>query len=150
MIKNRVNPTLYTHPFVDHTKSFHFRIQMKPRLKKLRLYPLDTIDANASRKDNLKHPLFLTHVELSSSLIVLNPSIDEVQQLMHQLVNYVLNIFHGVRKWGEVRDIDMKFIHDYPMRDFSELLTANGNLEIDKNGEEISKEMQQQGKENDE
>ena len=114
MIKTRANP-----------------IQLKARIKKLRLYPLDTIDANADAKDNLKPPLILTNVELHSSRIVLNPNIDEVQQLMHQLVNYVLNIFHGVRKWGEVRPIESKLIHNYPLHDFSELLSTNGNLEID-------------------
>ncbi|CAF3624376.1 unnamed protein product, partial [Rotaria sp. Silwood2] len=51
---------------------------------------------------------------------------------MHQLVNYVLNIFHGVRKWDEVRHIDSKLIHTYPMHDFSDLLPIDGNLEIDK------------------
>ena len=119
---------------------------MKPRLKKLRLYPIDTIDANADRKDNIKYPLILTNVELHSSIIVLNPSIDEVQQLIHQLINYVLNIFHGVRKWGEVRSIDSKLIHNYPMHDFSELLSTNESLEIDKmydNEEENSKQIQQ-------
>jgi hypothetical protein len=118
-------------------------MQINPRLKKLRLYPLDTIDANADRKDNLKYPLILTNVELHSSVIVLNPSIDEIQQLMHELVNYVLNIFHGVRKWGEVRDIDTKLIHNYPMHDFSELLSTDENLEIHDNGEENSKLIQQ-------
>ncbi|CAF1075088.1 unnamed protein product [Adineta steineri] len=131
MIKNRANPTL---------------IQMKPRLKKLRLYPLDTIDANANRNDNRKYPLILTNVELQSSMIVLNPSIDEVQQLMHQLINYVLNIFHGIRKWGEVRIIDSKLIHNYPMHDFSELLPTNDDLELHKlydDGEENSWQIQQ-------
>ncbi|CAF4128186.1 unnamed protein product [Rotaria sp. Silwood2] len=125
MIKNRANPTL---------------IQMKSRLKKLRLYSFDTIDANIDRKDNVIHPLILTNVELHSSIIILNPSIDEIQQLMHQLVNYVLNIFHGVRKWGEVRHIDSKLIHNYPMHDFSDLLPTDGTLEIDK--------MSDSGKEN--
>ncbi|CAF3741963.1 unnamed protein product [Rotaria sp. Silwood1] len=117
MIKTRANPTL---------------IQIKSRLKKLRLYSLDTVDANIDRKDNIIHPLILTNVELHSSIIILNPSIDEIQQLMHQLVNYVLNIFHGVRKWGEVRHIDCKLIHNYPMHDFSDLLPTDENLEIDK------------------
>jgi hypothetical protein len=116
---------------------------MKPRLKKLRLYPLDTIDANADRKDHLKYPLILTNVELHSSILVLNPSIDEVQQLMHQLVNYVLNIFHGVRKWGEARHIDSKLIHNYPMHDFSELLPMDEDLKMNDNGEENSRIIQQ-------
>jgi hypothetical protein len=116
---------------------------MKPRIKKLRLYPLDTIDANADRKDHFQHPLILTHVELQSSVIILNPSIDEVQQLMHQLVNYVLNIFHGVRKWGEVRPVDSKLIHNYPMYDFSELLPTDGHSDILNNAEENSKKIQQ-------
>ena len=120
---------------------------MKPRIKKLGLYSFDTIDANADIEDNIKQPLILTHVELHSSVIVLNPNIDEVQQLMHQLVNYVLNIFHGVRKWGEVRHIDSKLIHNYPMHDFSELLPTNRNLEID-NGDGNSKQIQQGEKEN--
>lgn len=111
---------------------FPFRIQMKPRLKKLRLYSLDTVDANIDQKDNRKHPLISTHVELHSSMIILNPSIDEIQQLMHQLVNYVLNIFHGVRKWGEIRNVDSTLVHNYPMHDFSDLLPTNGTLEIDK------------------
>ncbi|CAF1053630.1 unnamed protein product [Adineta steineri] len=120
---------------------------MKPRLKKLRLYPLDTIDANANRNDNRKYPLILTNVELQSSMIVLNPSIDEVQQLMHELINYVLNIFHGIRKWGEVRIIDSKLIHNYPMHDFSELLPTNDDLELHKlydHGEENSWQIQQE------
>ncbi|CAF1454755.1 unnamed protein product [Adineta steineri] len=119
---------------------------MKPRLKKLRLYPLDTIDANANRNGNRKYPLILTNVELQSSMIVLNPSIDEVQQLMHELINYVLNIFHGIRKWGEVRIIDSKLIHNYPMHDFSELLPTNDDLELHKlydDGEENSWQIQQ-------
>ncbi|CAF4299788.1 unnamed protein product [Adineta steineri] len=119
---------------------------MKPRLKKLRLYPLDTIDANVNRNDNRKYPLILTNVELQSSMIVLNPSIDEVQQLMHELINYVLNIFHGIRKWGEVRIIDCKLIHNYPMHDFSELLPTNDDLELHKlydDGEENSWQIQQ-------
>ncbi|CAM4927444.1 unnamed protein product [Rotaria socialis] len=131
MIKIRANPTL---------------IQMKPRLKKLRLYSLDTVDANIDRKDNRKHPLISTHIELHSSMIILNPSIDEIQQLMHHLVNYVLNIFHGVRKWGEVRHVDSKLIHNYPMHDFSDLLPTNGTLEIDKipdENEENSRYIQQ-------
>jgi hypothetical protein len=119
---------------------------MKSRIKKLRLYSLDTVDANADANDHTKQPLILTNVELHSSIIVLNPNIDEVQQLMHQLVNYVLNIFHGVRKWGEVRHVESKFIHNYPMHDFSELLPTNGNLEIDKiynNGDGNSRQVQQ-------
>ncbi|CAF1397791.1 unnamed protein product [Rotaria sordida] len=117
MIKNRANPTL---------------IKIKSRLKKLRLYSLDTNDANIDRKDNIINPLILTNVELHSSIIILNPNIDEIQQLMHQLVNYVLNIFHGVRKWGEVRHIDSKLIHNYPMHDFSDLLPTDETLEINK------------------
>jgi hypothetical protein len=108
---------------------------MKSRLKKLRLYPLDTIDANADRQDHLKHPLILIHVELHSPAIILNPNIDEVQQLIHQLVNYVLNIFHGIRKWGEVRHVDSKLIHNYRMHDFSELLSMNENLRHIQQGE---------------
>jgi hypothetical protein len=46
---------------------------------------------------------------------------------MHQLVNYVLNIFHGIRKWGEVRHVDSKLIHNYRMHDFSELLPMDEN-----------------------
>jgi hypothetical protein len=107
---------------------------MKPRLKKLRLYPLDTIDANADRKDHLQHPLILTHVELHPPLILLNPTIDEVQQFMHQLVHYVLNIFHGIRKWGEVRHVDCQFIHNYPMQDFSELLSTDELQENSRQG----------------
>ena len=103
---------------------------MKTRLKKLRLYPLDTIDANTDEKDLSKNPLILTQVELQSCLIILNPSIDEVQQLMHQLAHYVLNIFHGVRKWGEIRDVQTQVIHDYPMYDFSELLSTDGNVDV--------------------
>lgn len=102
---------------------------MKNRLKKLRLYPLDTIDANTGENDLSKNPLILTRVELQSSLIILNPSIDEMQQLMHQLVHYVLNIFHGVRKWGDVRDVQTQMIHEYPMYDFSELLSTDGTIE---------------------
>ncbi|CAF4261014.1 unnamed protein product, partial [Rotaria magnacalcarata] len=130
MIKIRANPT----------------IQMKPRLKKLRLYSLDTVDANIDRKDNRKHPLISTNIELHSSMIILNPSVDEIQQLMHHLVNYVLNIFHGVRKWGEVRHVDSKLIHNYPMHNFSDLLPTNGILEIDKipdENEENSRYIQQ-------
>ena len=99
-------------------------------MKKLRLYPLDVIDANADEKDPSHHPLILTNVELQSSLIILNPSIDEVQQLMHQLVHYVLNIFRGVRKWGEVREIQTQSIHNYPMHDFSELLSTDGSVDL--------------------
>lgn len=116
---------------------------MKPRLKKLRLYPLDAIDANADRNDHLKHPLILINIELHPPIIVLNPSIDEVQQLMHQLVDYVLNIFHGVRKWGEIRHVDSKLIHDYPTHDFSELLSMEENLPVHDNQEENSKIIQQ-------
>ena len=105
---------------------------MKPRLQKLRLYPLDTVDANLDPKQNKKAPLILTQVELQSSNIVLHPTIDEVQQWMHQLVNYVLKIFHGVRQWGEVREIDMDLIHTYPMHDFSEFVTTNGSAEREK------------------
>lgn len=120
---------------------------MKPRSKKLRLYSIDTIDANIDRKDTIKHPLFLTNVELQSSKIVLNPNIDEIQQLMQQLINYILNIFHGVRKWGEVRQIDSKLIHNYPMNDFSELLPSHENIEIDKltNNEDANAKHIQQG-----
>ncbi|CAF4968393.1 unnamed protein product, partial [Rotaria sp. Silwood1] len=135
MIKTRANPTL---------------IQIKSRLKKLRLYSLDTVDANIDRKDNIIHPLILTNVELHSSIIILNPSIDEIQQLMHQLVNYVLNIFHGVRKWGEVRHIDCKLIHNYPMHDFSDLLPTDENLEIDKITDNTDENLRhiEQGKRN--
>jgi hypothetical protein len=52
---------------------------------------------------------------------------------MHQLIHYVLNIFHGVRKWGEVRHVDCQLIHNYPMQDFSELLSTDGNLELQNN-----------------
>lgn len=90
--------------------------------------------------------MITTHVELHSSSIVLNPNIDEVHQLMHQLVNYVLNIFHGVRKWGEIRYVDSKLIHNYPTHDFSDLLQSNENLETDKmldDNEDDSKYIQQ-------
>lgn len=103
-------------------------MQMKLRSKKLRLYSLDTLDANLDEIDSPKPPLILTNVGLQSSIIVLNPSIDEIQQLMHQFVNYVLNIFHGLRKWGEVRHVDCHLIHDYPMQDFSDLLTSDENI----------------------
>ena len=119
---------------------------MKSRLKKRRLYSLDTVDANLDQKDNVKDSLILTNIELHSSVIVLNPSIDEVQQLMHQLVNYALNIFHGIRKWGEVRHIDSQFIHNYPMHDFSELLPTTRTLEVNQtsdNGAENSRLFQQ-------
>jgi hypothetical protein len=121
-------------------------MQVKPRLKKLRLYPLDTVDANADRNDQRKSPLILTDVELQASMVSLNPTIDEVQQLMHQLVNYILNTFHGVRKWGEIRDIDMSRIHDYPMHQFSELLSTNGNAENVLDTEEDSSRQMQQGR----
>lgn len=64
---------------------------------------------------------------------------------MHQLVDYVLNIFHGVRKWGEVRNLDSKLIHNYPTRDFSELLSMDENIQAHNNQEENSK-LTQQGK----
>ena len=105
---------------------------MKPRLKKLRLYPLDTVDANTDPKENKRSLLILSHVQLQSSNIVLHPTTDEVQQLMHQLVNYVLKIFHGVRQWGEVREIDVNLIHNYPMHDFSQFAPTNGNAEKEK------------------
>lgn len=108
---------------------------MKIRTKKLRLYPLDTIDANddenSQRTNSL--PLILSQVQLNSSVIVLNPNLDEVQQLMHQLINYVLNIFHGVRKWGEVRQIRPDEIHSYPSHDFSDILPSNTTSMIDSN-----------------
>ena len=78
----------------------------------------------------------MTHVEVQSSSVILNPNVEEIQQLMHRLVNYVLNTFHGVRKWGEVRDLDAQSIHEHPMNDFSELLPTenydetNGNNEL--------------------
>ncbi|CAF0874531.1 unnamed protein product [Adineta ricciae] len=133
MIKNRANPTI---------------VQMKPRLKKLRLYPLDTIDANVTRADHVHRPLIQTYVELQSSTITLNPSIDETQQLMNQLIHYVLNIFHGVRKWGEVRSIDYTLIHNFSMNNLSELSSGHDNLEIEKmfengnEGEEWNKKPQ--------
>ena len=105
---------------------------MKPRLKKLRLYPLDTVDANAIRVDQVHHPLIQTYVELQSPTITLKPSIDEIQQLMNQLIHYVLNIFHGVRKWGEVRSIDYKLIHNFSANTLSELSSGHDSLEIEK------------------
>ena len=120
---------------------------MKPRLKKLRLYPLETVDANADRNDTRRSALILTDVELQASMVSLDPTIDEIQQLMHQLVNYILNAFHGVRKWGEIRDIDTSRIHDYPMHQFSELLSStNGNAEHVLNTDSNASQQMQQGK----
>lgn len=119
---------------------------MKPRLKKLRLYPLDTVDANADRVGHVKHPLISTHVELHASTVVLNPNVEEVQQLMQQLIGYVVNVFHGVRKWGEVRTVDAKRIHEHPAHDFTELLPNEGNSEIEKfygNENGASRQIQQ-------
>ncbi|CAF4367042.1 unnamed protein product, partial [Rotaria sordida] len=41
----------------------------------------------------------------------------------------------GVRKWGEVRHIDSKLIHNYPMHDFSDLLPTDETLQINKMSE---------------
>ena len=75
-------------------------------------------------------PLIVTRVQLNASSVVLSPSLDEVEELMHQLINSVLNVFHGVRKWGEVRAIRAENIHSYPMHDFAELLPTTRRTSI--------------------
>ncbi|KAI0987265.1 hypothetical protein GJ496_009031, partial [Pomphorhynchus laevis] len=74
--------------------------------------------SDALNDEHVQTLVFCVDVILEDQIIKLSPSVDKLQHSVNQVVQYILNVSKGVKRWGQSKELKADMIHciDYPGR----------------------------------
>ncbi|KAI0990055.1 hypothetical protein GJ496_006927 [Pomphorhynchus laevis] len=73
---------------------------------------------DALNDEHVQTHVFCVDVILDDQIIKLSPSVDKLQHSVNQVVQYILNVSKGVKRWGQSKELKADMIHciNYPGR----------------------------------
>ncbi|KAI0987912.1 hypothetical protein GJ496_006330 [Pomphorhynchus laevis] len=74
--------------------------------------------SDALNDEHVQTPVFCVDVILEDQIIKLSSSVDKLQHSVNQVLQYILNVSKGVKRWGQSKELKADMIHciDYPGR----------------------------------